>query len=112
MARPSSRASGLHRGDRAVALLGVRRREQRVDRGIGAAVAGGVEEGGERAGALIALGCEMDVARRRLLGVADDQDELGQGGSPAQAAILCHVGGTTPTRRRRCHRRGVHRMDA
>jgi hypothetical protein len=58
----------------------------------------------------------MDVARGRLLGVADDQDELGQGGPPALAAILCQARGTGANeplrRRRRCRRRGVHRMDA
>jgi hypothetical protein len=90
----------LERRDGPVALLGVGRREQRVDRGIGAAVALGVEEVGERAVALIPLGREMDVSGARLLAVADDQDELRQGGSPVLAATLCHARGRYQTRRR------------
>jgi len=86
----------LERRDRAVALPGAGRGEQRVDRGIGAAVALGVEEGGERTGALITLGREMGVAFARLLAMADDQDELRQDGSPALAATLCHARGKAP----------------
>jgi hypothetical protein len=106
----------LERRDGPVALLGVGRREQRVDRGIGAAVALGVEEGGERTGPLIALGREMGVAVARLLAMADDQDDIRQDGSPALAATLCHARGKAPMSGRgdtgRCRRAGVHRLGA
>jgi hypothetical protein len=82
----------------AVALLGVGGGEQRVDRGIGAAVARGVEERGERAGALIAFGRKMEVAFARLLAVSDDQDELRQAGLLVSMATLCHVPDRAPTR--------------
>jgi hypothetical protein len=81
-----------------VALPAVGRGEQRVDRRIGAAVALGVEERGERAGALITFGREMEVAFARLLAVADDQDELRQAGLLVSTATLCHVPGSAPTR--------------
>jgi len=87
----------LERRNGAVAFLGVGRREQRIDGGIGAAVAFGVEESAERSGALVALGREMDIAFAWLLAVADDQDELRQGGPPVRvAALLCHARAASP----------------
>ncbi len=83
----------LERRNGAVAFLGVGRREQRIDGGIGAAVAFGVEESAERSGALVALGREMDIAFAWLLAVANDQDELRQGGPPA---LLCHARAASP----------------
>ncbi len=51
----------------------------------------------ERSGALVALGREMDIAFAWLLAVADDQDELRQGGPPVRvAALLCHARAASP----------------